>query len=935
MPQETQIPFSGLSLQAGAAQTEKGACRTLSGVARPPGRQGWVPAATAEDAGVGSLNDLSRQALGDGARLLALRGGGELVAIDPATYSVTSLASLPGTDSTRRLKSATVSRDTAVAITSGAGVGDPEVFKIVREDTVTDLPWPSPPTYSVTWSKRSEGDGAPAGTYVVRVAWRMEDGTIGPASGPLLTTTPETDTDATYEATISVDGYPGGKPGGGWPDRIEGLAIIVHPEAASSSATDVSAPDVPGYRVSSFDGLPDAGTTTKWKDTLESIIAAQPHNTRTLVHHRISAGALYSFNGRLILGDVAYDYERPQLGHMVGGADGGTDYHLTMRVDVETSQGTITRYAEPIGFSSGAADAVQVRQGTIYYRDRRARSWAWLVSEDYTGSIDDATWKIVDVQGTESELKEAGNANFSYVEPARSALSIKALKSISKDITGNSGWSGKFRSFAYDVEREEDRESPEDEDAPNTASLAVSNALTNDEQLEAVRVDTTLGATVSGRGGGYGTASATLTIKVKDGTGSDATVIGSLTIEVDEDDQGGNDVYVLTDFPSPDAKKIELTTDASASATRNGGEADANANADVEGVEIDVVTAKGGTTEKTTRSQAKEERDRDRTRIVWSEPNRPLDLPIENIVRVGEDADDPVLAITSNAAPISEGQYGDYPLIVLGRRSIWSLQVGGEVFVQGASPIAPDMGVVGREAFINANGPVVAATDQGLVELTPSVGEVLSTPLHDGSFLPALGPETSVSYYTSDDGRREVWVAVGSELLAYSLGAGAWSTLPATRGPLTRLQSATFGLEGGALKKEGAGAGTYSVTIETAPAFLGSPSSTKRLRDVWLVQGTPPPQDNMQLLHVRSIGEEAVGLDYTTDVTVPMRLSRGLVRAMSVWLKADASESATFTGVGVRYELRDRSTPRGTIDDEGKLLGPGATQSELDADLSW
>ena len=909
-------------------QTEKGACRELSGVARPPGRQGWVPAATAEDAGVGSLNDLSRQALGDGARLLALRGGNELVAIDPDTYSVTSLAGLPGTDSTRRLKSATVSRDTAVAITSGAGVGDPEVLKIVREDTVTNLPWPDPPTYSVEWNKRK--DGAPAGTYVIRVAWRMEDGTIGPASGPLLTTTPETDTDATYEATISVDGYPGGKPDGGWPDRIEGLAIIVHPEAASSSATDVSAPDVPGYRVSSFDGLPDAGTTTKWKDTLESIIAAQPHNTRTLVHHRISAGALYSFNGRLILGDVAYDYERPQLAHMVGGADGGTDYHLTMRVDVETSQGTITRYAEPIGFSSGAADAVQIRQGTIYYRDRRARSWAWLVSEDYTGSIDGATWKVVQVQGTESELKEAGNANFSYVEPWRESINVRTLQTASKDVTGNGSWSGNFESSASDFDTE--RGTGGDDDAPHTATLKTADALGSNEELTAVRVDALLGATGSGKGGGYYSASAALEIRVKDGTGSDASVIASTSVSIDEDDQGGEQVYELTDFAGANAKQIDLFTDASASASSNGGTAKANGVSKIEGVELDVSTFAGGTTAETARSQAKEERDRDRTRIVWSEPNRPLDLPIENIVRVGEDADDPVLAITSNAAPISEGQYGDYPLIVLGRRSIWSLQVGGDVFVQGASPIAPDMGVVGREAFINANGPVVAATDQGLVELTPSVGEVLSTPLHDGSFLPALGPETSVSYYTSDDGRREVWAAVGSDLFAYSLGAGAWSTLPTTRDSLTRLQSATFGLEGGALKKEGAGTGTYSVTIETAPAFLGSPSSTKRLRDVWLLYGAPIAGE--QFLHVRSVGEVAAGLDYTTDLSKEMRLSRGLARAMSVWVRVGAGDTE-LVGVGVRFDRRDTNTPRGSVSDEGELLRVGATQSDLDADLNW
>jgi hypothetical protein len=882
---------------------------------------------------VTGLQSLSKQPLDNSPRLLAIQGGSPdtIEAIDPATWGTQTLESLSGSDNTRRLKTATVSRDTAVAITSGTGIGTPETLKIIRGDTVTNLPWPAPPQFSVTWSKREEG-GAPAGTYVIRLAWRMEDGTVGPASGPLLTTTPEVDTDATYGATISVDGYPGGKPSGGWPDRIEGLAIIVHPEAASSSATDVSAPDVPGYRVSSFDGLPDVGTTTTWKDSLESIIAAQSHDTRTLVHHGISAGALYSFNGRLILGDVAYDYERPQLAHMVSGADGGTDYHLTMRVDIETSQGTITRYAEPLGFSTSAADNVQMRQGTIFYRDRRARSWAWLVSQDYTGDIDAATWKTVQVQGTEAELKEAGNANFSYVEPGRDTISITTFGVTSKNVTDNSNWTGNFSSSSTEIDSQ-DADSPGTEET-NTTDLDVeTNILGTDEDLSAVRVDLRCYVDVSASGGGYGSGDATISIGVLDGTGDSANVLDSRTFSADKD-TSVTGVKELSDFAAADAVAVRIETSADADATANGGSCTTTAGAEALDVDLDIVQRSGGTTEATDQAADSAERDRDATRLVWSEVNRPLDLPIENVAYVAEDADDPILAITSNAAPVSEGQYGDYPLLVLGRQSIWSLQTGSDPFVQGVSPIAPDMGVVSRTGFTNANGPVYVATDRGIARLTPTVDGVVSTQLHDGNFLDGLGPDTSLGYFTSEQGRREVWVATGGSVYVFSQGAQAWSTLPASRGRWARLEEELYGLDGGEAVLEGGGGSTYSTVIETAPCFLGAPSSAKRLRDVWLIQGARPTSST-QLLHVRGVGDGAYGLDYATDLSVTMRLSRGLVQAASFWLKSNAGEAATFSGVGVRYEYRDRRRPNAPVTDDGQLLGASATQSDLDTDLNW
>lgn len=961
MPEQDVIPFRGLDRASPAVQTEKGACRTLSGVARPPGRQGWVPAPKASKSGITGIQSLARQPLEDGPRLLALtdQAPNTIEAIDPATWSSVQLDALSGSDDTREIQSASVSKDTAVAVTSGAGVGKPETLKFLQGDTVTELPWPAPPTFSINWNQRD--DGVPSGRYVFRVAWRMEDGTIGPASGPLFTTTPTGRSrnrpsksrddrggdrtadpsgdrgvqQITYEAQISVDAYPNGQPSGGWPSRIEGLVIIVHPEAAGPSTTDVSAPDVPGYRISSFDGLPDPGTTATWKDPLESIIASTPHKTRTLVHHEIAAGALYSFNGRMIMGDVLYDYERPLLKHMVAGADGGSDFHLMMRADIETSQGTITRYSEPVGFSSSAAETVGFKQGSIYYRDSRARSWAWLVSQDYSGSIDAATWKVLDVQGAEPELKEAGNANFAYVEPGKDQVSLKSLETSNRDITGDDGWTdGTFRAQASTIARPLQDNSSKDPDTSKTLSIELSDVLASDENLESVRVSALIGATVDARGGGYGTADATLTLNVMDGTGSDANSIGGFSVSIDESDEGGEGVYEASDFPSSDAVELELKLEAKTTGEANGGEADVVAYAEADSIGLDLSTATGGQQASTDYAGTVDKVDRDGTRIVWSEVNRPLDLPVENLAYVAEDEDDPVLAITSNAAPVSEGQYGDYPLVVLGKNSIWSMRTGSNPFVQNVSPIAPNMGVVSRFAYTNANGPVYAATDRGVVRLTPTPDGIVSAALHDGSFLSSMDTDTSLAHFTSEQGRREVWLSAGGQVYVFTQTEGAWSTLPSSRASWTRLDGRLYGLAGGEAVAEGQAQETHEVIIETAPCFLGAPSTAKRLRDVWLVQGARPA-GGTQLLHVRGIGDGAYGLDFVTDLSVTMRLSRGLVEAASFWLKTSASQESTFSGIGVRYEFREQRRPNAPVSDDNALLGAGATQSDLESDLSW
>jgi hypothetical protein len=168
-------------------------------------------------------------------------------------------------------------------------------------------------------------------------------------------------------------------------------------------------------------------------------------------------------------------------------------------------------------------------------------------------------------------------------------------------------------------------------------------------------------------------------------------------------------------------------------------------------------------------------------RIVYSEPYQPGYLKAENRA----DVDGRILALTSTGEPVSEGQFGQYPLLALCENSLWSLEVSSDPFISGISPLETDAGIVGRRAYANIGGQIIGATGEGVRQLTPRPqGEPLSAPLHDieGRFLTSLGPATAIGHFTDDSaGRRELWVSAGGRTWVYSLPHGTWSSISRAR----------------------------------------------------------------------------------------------------------------------------------------------------------
>jgi len=172
-------------------------------------------------------------------------------------------------------------------------------------------------------------------------------------------------------------------------------------------------------------------------------------------------------------------------------------------------------------------------------------------------------------------------------------------------------------------------------------------------------------------------------------------------------------------------------------------------------------------------------------RLIWSQPNTPLDLDPENVLFAGEVPQNRIMAMEAVGQEVSQGQYGEFPIVLFGRESVRVLQTGTNPFVQGVDVIEADAGLVGRRACATIQSIVVAALDNGVYQFTPQQQvPALSSPIHDddGDVLGELGPDTALSSFLDQArGRRSVWIHLPKTTLGYNTRFGSWFALDRKR----------------------------------------------------------------------------------------------------------------------------------------------------------
>jgi len=228
----------------------------------------------------------------------------------------------------------------------------------------------------------------------------------------------------------------------------------------------------------------------------------------------------------------------------------------------------------------------------------------------------------------------------------------------------------------------------------------------------------------------------------------------------------------------------------------------------------------------------------DYNRLLVSEPYITSKFLGRNALYVGEDSDDRIMAFGTNALPISTGQFGEYPLYVFCRRSIWALAVGsGDVSFSRISPVSVGGSVTGKYALANINSLIVFASKEGIKTL-PDQGAPLSLPIQNSvsndDILQWINEDTTIGHFVDQaTGRDEVWVSTANGIYAYSLPFKRWFVIGQGQRRFINFGDRLLSIYDGVLYEEGAGPEMVG-NISTPKLDMDMPDVIKRFRSLFV-----------------------------------------------------------------------------------------------------
>lgn len=229
--------------------------------------------------------------------------------------------------------------------------------------------------------------------------------------------------------------------------------------------------------------------------------------------------------------------------------------------------------------------------------------------------------------------------------------------------------------------------------------------------------------------------------------------------------------------------------------------------------------------------------DGDPNLVLVSEQYQPRMIYGRSALPVGNDADDQILAFESAAVPVSDGQFGEFPVIAFCRRSISALKVGTTTAFAQVAPITVNRGVIGRFGVVNIGGTIFYLSSDGIYKMGDEqpLSSLIQNSQHPHDLLRNINTESALAYFVDGrTGRRELWVSTSSRIYCMSLSSRQWFTIDETRKRLMFAYGGLWGIDQDGLKNEAGGdtTGARIGMIQPAPIHLGQPEVMKRWRKV-------------------------------------------------------------------------------------------------------
>lgn len=316
--------------------------------------------------------------------------------------------------------------------------------------------------------------------------------------------------------------------------------------------------------------------------------------------------------------------------------------------------------------------------------------------------------------------------------------------------------------------------------------------------------------------------------------------------------------------------------------------------------------------------------DRDPNRILISDVAQPHSYQAQRVGRAGDGPGDGVVAFGANTRPVSEGQFGTYPIFALCEESVSAGSLGQGGVAIASWNVIGQKGCIGRHAVANVDNQVFFASTDGVHVLEERLGgEPVSRPVHNAStvkdFYDCLGRDTALGWYNDEvRGRRELWVSAGNLTFILAYDYGRWSILDRARVGYGRLGGRLYGAskEGsadaptestiGAVMDERGSQKAVSVYLKTAPLDLEAQGYYKRLYALWIRQPTPAYSLGWRIVEMdleNGPVEIASGTIQRGDLDVA-HLPSGLVREPSLELSAFLQPGQSVNRFGIEYEAR-------------------------------
>lgn len=118
-------------------------------------------------------------------------------------------------------------------------------------------------------------------------------------------------------------------------------------------------------------------------------------------------------------------------------------------------------------------------------------------------------------------------------------------------------------------------------------------------------------------------------------------------------------------------------------------------------------------------------------RVQVSETNSPFTFLAGLTYYIGQSSNNVITAFAMNTLAISEGQFGQYPLYVFCKNSIWALEQGADpsIAFQRRSPVSLSHGVSSEKQITNLGRSIVFVYDDGIHVLYGSKIDEISQPI--------------------------------------------------------------------------------------------------------------------------------------------------------------------------------------------------------------